>query len=265
MPRRPDRAGHRPGAPGAGQGAELQQLQRCRRRARAGQRIPRRPADGGDRQARQSVRRRHGRHAWRKPMRRPSPATPCRRSAASSRSTARWTRHGRADRRHLHRSRRRPRCRRSRARAVRRQEEPPPAADRRAARSGTPRADGGKSITGGWLVQSRDNGIVAGRSQGRDQAPADRAELADCLFAWTVAKHVKSNAIVYAKDGSTAGVGAGQMNRLESARIAAWKAKDAAEKAGWASRARSVRPSPRTPSSPSPTGCWRRWRPARPQ
>ena len=59
-------------------------------------------------------------------------------------------------------------------------------------------------------------------------------ELADCLFAWTVAKHVKSNAIVYAKDGATAGIGAGQMNRLESARIAAWKAKDAAEKAGWA-------------------------------
>jgi phosphoribosylaminoimidazolecarboxamide formyltransferase/IMP cyclohydrolase len=49
-----------------------------------------------------------------------------------------------------------------------------------------------------------------------------------------VAKHVKSNAIVYAKGGSTAGIGAGQMNRLESARIAGWKAKDAAEKAGWA-------------------------------
>jgi phosphoribosylaminoimidazolecarboxamide formyltransferase/IMP cyclohydrolase len=58
-------------------------------------------------------------------------------------------------------------------------------------------------------------------------------ELIDCRFAWTVAKHTKSNAIVYAKDGSTAGIGAGQMNRLESARIAAWKAKDAADKAGW--------------------------------
>ena len=67
--------------------------------------------------------------------------------------------------------------------------------------------------------------------------PTER-ELADCLFAWTVAKHVKSNAIVYAKDGATAGIGAGQMNRLESARIAAWKARDAAEKAGW--------PEPRT-------------------
>jgi len=91
-----------------------------------------------------------------------------------------------------------------------------------------------KNIAGGFLVQSRDNGRV-----NRDalkvvtkRQPTDR-ELSDCLFAWTVAKHVKSNAIVYAKDGSTAGIGAGQMNRLESARIAAWKARDAAEKAGW--------------------------------
>ncbi|UAK24255.1 bifunctional phosphoribosylaminoimidazolecarboxamide formyltransferase/IMP cyclohydrolase [Sphingomonas nostoxanthinifaciens] len=92
-----------------------------------------------------------------------------------------------------------------------------------------------KSIAGGMLVQSRDNGHV-GRGDltvATKRAPTER-ELADCLFAWTVAKHVKSNAIVYAKDGATAGVGAGQMNRLESARIAAWKARDAAEKAGWA-------------------------------
>ncbi|NML07244.1 bifunctional phosphoribosylaminoimidazolecarboxamide formyltransferase/IMP cyclohydrolase [Sphingomonas sp. G-3-2-10] len=91
-----------------------------------------------------------------------------------------------------------------------------------------------KSITGGWLIQSRDNGAVAQSDlkvvTKRQPTPS---ELADCLFAWKVAKHVKSNAIVYAKGGSTAGVGAGQMNRLESARIAAWKAKDAAEKAGW--------------------------------
>ena len=91
-----------------------------------------------------------------------------------------------------------------------------------------------KSIAGGYLLQSRDNGQIS-----RDQlkvvtkrAPTEQ-ELADCLFAWTVAKHVKSNAIVYAKGGSTAGIGAGQMNRLESARIAAWKARDAADKAGW--------------------------------
>jgi len=96
-----------------------------------------------------------------------------------------------------------------------------------------------KSIAGGWLVQSRDNGLIgdADLKVVTRRAPSER-ERADCLFAWTVAKHVKSNAIVYAKDGSTAGIGAGQMNRLESARIAAWKARDAADKAGW--------PEPRT-------------------
>ena len=92
-----------------------------------------------------------------------------------------------------------------------------------------------KTIAGGMLVQSRDNGRLT-QDQLRivtKRAPTAQ-ELTDCLFAWTVAKHVKSNAIVYAKDNATAGIGAGQMNRLESARIAAWKAKDAAEKAGWA-------------------------------
>ena len=90
-----------------------------------------------------------------------------------------------------------------------------------------------KTIAGGALIQWRD-----GRPLGDLQTVTRRAptaqELADARFAWTVAKHVKSNAIVYAKDGATAGIGAGQMNRLESARIAAWKAKDAADKAGWA-------------------------------
>jgi phosphoribosylaminoimidazolecarboxamide formyltransferase/IMP cyclohydrolase len=90
-----------------------------------------------------------------------------------------------------------------------------------------------KSIAGGMLVQSRDNGRLGELKVVTKRAPTEQ-ELADCRFAWTVAKHVKSNAIVYAKGGSTAGVGAGQMNRLESARIAAWKAKDAADKAGWA-------------------------------
>ena len=92
-----------------------------------------------------------------------------------------------------------------------------------------------RAITGGWLVQSRDNGTVleADLKLVTRRAPTDQ-ELRDALFAWTVAKHVKSNAIVYAKDGATAGIGAGQMNRLESARIAAWKARDAADKAGWA-------------------------------
>jgi phosphoribosylaminoimidazolecarboxamide formyltransferase / IMP cyclohydrolase len=90
-------------------------------------------------------------------------------------------------------------------------------------------------IAGGLLVQDRDNGHVT-----RDQLkcvtkrqPSEQ-EIADCLFAWTVAKHVKSNAIVYARDGATAGIGAGQMNRRDSARIAAAKAREAAETNGWA-------------------------------
>ncbi|RZL99599.1 MAG: bifunctional phosphoribosylaminoimidazolecarboxamide formyltransferase/IMP cyclohydrolase, partial [Sphingomonas sp.] len=95
-----------------------------------------------------------------------------------------------------------------------------------------------KSIAGGLLVQSRDGGRLGELTVVTRRQPTER-ELADCRFAWTVAKHVKSNAIVYAKDGSTAGIGAGQMNRLESARIAGWKAKDAAEKAGW-SEARTI-------------------------
>ena len=97
----------------------------------------------------------------------------------------------------------------------------------------------GQSVTviaGGILVQDRDNGRVT-----RDmlkavtkRAPTSQ-ELNDCLFAWTVAKHVKSNAIVYAKDGVTAGIGAGQMNRRDSSRIAAAKAQEAAQTFGWAS------------------------------
>src|SRR3954468_6289427 len=99
-------------------------------------------------------------------------------------------------------------------------------------------ARGGTSlalIAGGLLVQDRDNGMIA-----RDQLkcvtkrqPTDQ-EVADCLFAWTVAKHVKSNAIVYARDGVTAGIGAGQMNRRDSSRIAALRAQEAAEANGWA-------------------------------
>ncbi|MES2289071.1 MAG: bifunctional phosphoribosylaminoimidazolecarboxamide formyltransferase/IMP cyclohydrolase [Pseudomonadota bacterium] len=90
-----------------------------------------------------------------------------------------------------------------------------------------------KTIAGGALLQSRDNGQLGELKTVTKRAPTAQ-ELADARFAWIVAKHTKSNAIVYARGGSTAGVGAGQMNRLESARIAAWKAKDAAEKAGWA-------------------------------
>lgn len=92
-----------------------------------------------------------------------------------------------------------------------------------------------KPITGGLLVQSRDNGRAADGDFRivTKRAPTPR-ELADCRFAWTVAKHVKSNAIVYARDGATAGIGAGQMNRRDSARIAAIKAREAAETYGWA-------------------------------
>ena len=97
-------------------------------------------------------------------------------------------------------------------------------------------------ITGGLLVQDADTGHVT-REQLKcvtKRQPTEQ-ELKDCLFAWTVAKHVKSNAIVYARDGVTAGVGAGQMNRRDSARIAAIRAREAAEANGW--------PEPRTVGS----------------
>ncbi|MGQ0559908.1 MAG: bifunctional phosphoribosylaminoimidazolecarboxamide formyltransferase/IMP cyclohydrolase [Sphingosinicella sp.] len=91
-----------------------------------------------------------------------------------------------------------------------------------------------RSIAGGWLVQARDaKQVTDGELKVvTRRAPSDR-ERADALFAWTVAKHVKSNAIVYARDGVTAGIGAGQMNRRDAARIAAQKAREAAERAGW--------------------------------
>jgi phosphoribosylaminoimidazolecarboxamide formyltransferase/IMP cyclohydrolase len=91
-----------------------------------------------------------------------------------------------------------------------------------------------KPITGGLLVQTRDNGAIteAELKVVTEREPSEQ-ELKDCLFAWTVARHVKSNAIVYAKDGATAGIGAGQMNRRDSSRIAALKAAEAAEKYGW--------------------------------
>ena len=91
-----------------------------------------------------------------------------------------------------------------------------------------------KPITGGLLVQSRDNGAISTEDlKVVTQRQPSEQELRDCLFAWTVARHVKSNAIVYAKDGATAGIGAGQMNRRDSSRIAAMKAAEAAEKYGW--------------------------------
>ncbi len=91
-----------------------------------------------------------------------------------------------------------------------------------------------KTILGGWLVQTRDNGrLLASDLMLKTKRAPTEQELADALFALTVAKHVKSNAIVYAKDGATAGIGAGQMNRRDSARIAAAKAAEAAQQFGW--------------------------------
>ena len=89
-----------------------------------------------------------------------------------------------------------------------------------------------RSLSGGLLAQSRDAGRVdaAGLRVVTQRAPTAR-ERADLLFAFRVCKHVKSNAIVFAKDGATVGVGAGQMSRVDSARIAAWKAAEAAKAA----------------------------------
>ncbi len=100
-----------------------------------------------------------------------------------------------------------------------------------------PRAPGfaAKTVAGGLLVQSRDNVVVDDLELKvvTKRAPTDK-ELGDLRFAFRVAKHVKSNAIVYVKDGATVGVGAGQMSRVDSSRIAARKALDAAESAGLA-------------------------------
>ncbi len=90
-----------------------------------------------------------------------------------------------------------------------------------------------KQVAGGFLVQDRDAGFVtpADLKVVTKRAPTD-AELTDLLFAWKVAKHVKSNAIIYVKAGATVGVGAGQMSRIDSTRIAARKSQDMAEALG---------------------------------
>ncbi|MCW0981851.1 bifunctional phosphoribosylaminoimidazolecarboxamide formyltransferase/IMP cyclohydrolase [Agrobacterium sp. BT-220-3] len=98
-----------------------------------------------------------------------------------------------------------------------------------------PRAAGitAKTVSGGLLVQSRDNGMVEDLELKvvTKRAPTAQ-ELEDMKFAFKIAKHVKSNAVIYAKDGQTAGIGAGQMSRVDSARIAALKAEDAAKALG---------------------------------
>jgi phosphoribosylaminoimidazolecarboxamide formyltransferase/IMP cyclohydrolase len=100
-----------------------------------------------------------------------------------------------------------------------------------------PRAKGllVKSVAGGLLVQSRDNAVADDMDLKvvTKRAPTN-AELRDLRFAFRVAKHVKSNTIIYAKDNATVGIGAGQMSRIDSARIAARKAQDAAKELGLA-------------------------------
>ncbi len=90
-----------------------------------------------------------------------------------------------------------------------------------------------RSVAGGFLAQGRDTArITAADLRIVTQRAPTEIEVRDMLFAFTVAKHVKSNAIVFAKDGQTAGIGAGQMNRRDSVRIAALRAAEAAEAAG---------------------------------
>ena len=100
-----------------------------------------------------------------------------------------------------------------------------------------PRAAGltAKTVAGGFLVQTRDNAVVDDMALKpvTRRAPTD-AELRDLRFAFRVCKHVKSNTIVYAKDLATVGIGAGQMSRVDAARIAARKAEDAAKERGLA-------------------------------
>jgi len=90
-----------------------------------------------------------------------------------------------------------------------------------------------RSVAGGFLLQSRDASVTAGELSVKTRRPPTKAEVADMLFAFTVCKHVKSNGIVYARDRRTVGIGAGQMSRVDSARIAARKSEDAAAAAGW--------------------------------
>jgi phosphoribosylaminoimidazolecarboxamide formyltransferase / IMP cyclohydrolase len=91
-----------------------------------------------------------------------------------------------------------------------------------------------KSVAGGFLAQSRDGGMISADDlkivTKRTPSPT---EIGDMLFAWKVTKHVKSNAIVFVKDASTAGIGAGQMSRVDAARIAVHKASDTAKIQGW--------------------------------
>ena len=131
-----------------------------------------------------------------------------------------------------------------------------------------PRAKGltAKTVAGGLLVQTRDNAVV----DDMELKPVTRraptnAELRDLRFAFRVAKHVKSNTIVYAKDAATVGIGAGQMSRVDAARIAARKAEDAAKEAGLQGAGdQGIGGRIRCVLSRSPTACLSPSRPALP-
>ena len=89
-----------------------------------------------------------------------------------------------------------------------------------------------RSVAGGLLVQTRDDANAdALNLKVVTKRPPTQAELADLKFAFRVCKHAKSNTVIYAKDGATVGIGVGQMSRVDSARIAAMKACDAAKAA----------------------------------
>ena len=226
------------------------------------------PPGGRHRQARQPVRRRHRREPARGLGARRSPATRSARLAGSSRSTGRSTR--RPPRRSAGSSIEvviAPAGGSGSGGGARPPHAAAPAGDRRHARPGGAGPALSARSPGGFLVQERDR-VALGRralcSAVTKRAPSE-AEIADLLFADTVAKHVKSNAIVFARGGATVGIGAGQPSRVDSVEIAARKAAEI----GWppvcGSRRRRARCSPRTRSSRSPTGSKRRSRPAPPR
>ena len=89
-----------------------------------------------------------------------------------------------------------------------------------------------RSLSGGYLLQTRDDAVTSAELKVVTKRAPSAQEMKDLLFAFAICKHVKSNAIVYVKDGALVGGGAGQMSRVDSARIAAWKSKEASAAAG---------------------------------
>jgi phosphoribosylaminoimidazolecarboxamide formyltransferase/IMP cyclohydrolase len=91
-----------------------------------------------------------------------------------------------------------------------------------------------KTVSGGFLIQNRDNGrVTAADLKFVTKKKPTEAQVRDMIFAFKVAKHVKSNAIIYVRDAATVGIGAGQMSRVDSARVARLKAEDVAHANGW--------------------------------